>query len=364
MLSLIVFDFTTYGTERNYAKRLASSIVDRVRMTDEVGLLDSKRIGVILPFTGIDGARLLAEEIISNAPFTKRAPECTIHTYPSNWWTDNKYISNQLDRYKGPLDCNSRLEDISLSMKVSTERSDSTTAKNIASEVVFSKSIKRLEPLVTCAMPTWKRQLDLLGSAFAFALFSPVFLGIALLIKAVSPGPVFFRQKRLGYLGKTYNLLKFRTMHVNADSTAHEQLAKDLITSVDGENGNGKPMKKIDNDPRIIPFGRMIRNLCIDELPQLINVVRGEMSLVGPRPCLGYEAAKYRLWNAQRFNTIPGMTGLWQVKGKNRLSFDQMIRFDITYARKKSIWFDLNILFMTFFAIATQIRDLKKRKKA
>jgi lipopolysaccharide/colanic/teichoic acid biosynthesis glycosyltransferase len=148
---------------------------------------------------------------------------------------------------------------------------------------------------------------------------------------------------------------KFRTMNVNADSAEHKQYLTKLINGA-AKNGMDadKPMIKLSNYGQLIRFGKILRRMCIDELPQLINVLRGEMSLVGPRPALAYEVKQYLPWHYRRFDVLPGMTGLWQVSGKNRLSFNEMVRLDIQYSRQQSIWLDIKILLRTPMAVIFQ----------
>jgi lipopolysaccharide/colanic/teichoic acid biosynthesis glycosyltransferase len=201
----------------------------------------------------------------------------------------------------------------------------------------------------------WKRGMDVVVALLALLLLSPLFLLIALFIKIVSPGPVFFRQTRVGRLGRRFDIWKFRTMNVDADSSAHENHLEALIS-------RDQPMEKLDaqDDPRIIPCGKLIRQTGVDELPQLFNVLRGEMSLVGPRPCIPYEAEKFLLWQRARFDALPGITGLWQVSGKNRTTFQEMIRLDIRYARNVSFWLDVKILCKTVPAILEQLYEDEK----
>ncbi len=203
-------------------------------------------------------------------------------------------------------------------------------------------------------LPFWKRALDL--GLILLALPGWLFIGalVALVIKAGSVGPVFFRQKRVGYKGREFTLYKFRTMHINAAVDSHRQHTRNLIKSQD-------PMTKLDaqQDPRLIPFGSMLRASGLDELPQLLNVVRGDMSLVGPRPCIPYEYELYEPWHRQRLDAVPGLTGLWQVSGKNRTTFDQMVLLDIEYARRRSLWLDLKIIFKTLPALWSQYCDLR-----
>ncbi|MBC8000963.1 MAG: sugar transferase [Opitutaceae bacterium] len=206
--------------------------------------------------------------------------------------------------------------------------------------------------------PRWKRTLDLALVFLALPFLIPLTLFIALLIRFVSAGPVLFRQERVGCRGSRFWCFKFRTMLVNAESTAHQDHVQQLMSS-------NTPMMKMDarGDVRIIPFGALLRSSGLDELPQLINVMRGEMSLVGPRPCLPYEYDNYLPWQKERFDTLPGLTGLWQVSGKNRTTFVEMVQFDIAYARCKSLRGDAIIILKTVPALVIQLRDTRKRRK-
>jgi exopolysaccharide production protein ExoY len=206
------------------------------------------------------------------------------------------------------------------------------------------------------SVPVWKRFLDV----FCIILASPgilllMFL-VAVLIKLVSRGPVLIRQERIGLRCRRFGCFKFRTMHVGADTGVHQQHLKHLLRS-------NTPMVKMDavGDPRLIPLAALLRATGLDELPQLINVLRGEMSLVGPRPCLPYEFELYEPWQRERFSTLPGLTGLWQVRGKNKTTFTEMIQLDIQYARTKSLPLDLRIMAETFGTLASQVRRVRQR---
>ena len=195
-----------------------------------------------------------------------------------------------------------------------------------------------------------KRALDIAGSAAAIVLLAPVFLLIGLLVKLTSKGPVLFKQERLGQFGKTFTCLKFRSMRVNNDLRIHREFMKRVISGAhDGrEHGGVTPVYKMTNDPRITRVGRFIRRTSLDELPQFFNVLCGEMSLVGPRPPLAYEYQEYDVWHRRRVLEIkPGLTGLWQVSGRSRVRFDDMVRLDLQYARDWSFWLDLRILLQT-----------------
>lgn len=216
-----------------------------------------------------------------------------------------------------------------------------------------------LHPTFIKKIPTWKRVFDILGSLCGLVVLSPVLLIIAILIKTVSPGPILFKQQRVGCGGKHFNLIKFRTMKLNADADIHRQYLCELIGSCKENSSNGDPMVKLPKDPRIIPFGCFLRAAGWDELPQLINVLMGQMSLVGPRPPIPYEVEQYMLWFKSRFDVVPGLTGLWQTSGKNKLGFNEMIRLDIQYARERSFLLDCKILLKTPYAIYQQIKEMK-----
>lgn len=204
----------------------------------------------------------------------------------------------------------------------------------------------KLFQLLAYCLPRWKRTIDILGASFGLLILSPIMFLVALLIKMTSRGPIFFRQKRVGYLGKQFQFLKFRSMRTHADESIHQEHLKELICNGNG-NGSDKPMTKIRNDPRVTKLGRLLRAWCLDELPQLIHVLRGEMSLIGPRPPIQYEVEDYQDWHKQRLNIVPGITGLWQVNGKNAMTFDEMVRVDLRYMKNLSFWTDIKILAKT-----------------
>jgi len=197
-----------------------------------------------------------------------------------------------------------------------------------------------------------KRAIDLVGSGVALILLSPLFGVLALLIKITSRGPVLFRQKRVGQCGRVFTFLKFRTMHAGTDASIHKDYIARFIAgdndSLLGDAENQDPVYKLRDDPRVTPVGRFLRKSSLDELPQLWNVLRGEMSLVGPRPPIPYEVERYAPWHLRRVLEVkPGITGLWQVSGRSKTKFNDMVRLDLQYARVWSLWLDLKILFQT-----------------
>ena len=207
-------------------------------------------------------------------------------------------------------------------------------------------------------IPWWKRTLDVTLIILAMPILVPVGLFVAAIIKLVSPGPVFFQQERVGHRGQRFMCFKFRTMMVNACPAVHQEHLEELMTS-------NRPMSKLDGqDPRVIPGGIWLRALGLDELPQLINVFRGEMSLVGPRPCLNYEYERYLPRHRGRCATLPGLTGLWQVNDKNNTTFEEMIDLDLQYVRTQSLGLDVSILLRTIPAVVCQTYQVRRKKRA
>ena len=200
-----------------------------------------------------------------------------------------------------------------------------------------------------------KRCLDVVGSILALLILAPLMILIALAVKLTSPGPVLFRQMRLGQSGKRFPFLKFRSMYAKADHAIHEAYIKRFIskqTHTATEGGGGK-IFKLQADPRITRVGRFLRRTSLDELPQFFCVLVGHMSLVGPRPPLPYEFAAYETWHRRRLLVRPGITGFWQVEGRSRVTFDEMVRMDIAYARSWSLWMDIKILLRTPRAVVS-----------
>jgi exopolysaccharide production protein ExoY len=219
----------------------------------------------------------------------------------------------------------------------------------------ISSSLRQDEPI-----PNWKRLLDLtlIFLTMPFWLSAMILASIWILI--VSPGPLLYRQERIGYRARRFLILKFRTMHLNSETLSHEGYFEKLMQS-------NCPMTKLDSrgDARLICGGRILRALGLDELPQLFNVIRGEMSLVGPRPCTCHEFDRYLPEQKLRVNAPPGLTGYWQVNGKNKTSFSRMIEMDRFYAANMSLKMDLAIIARTLPAIAVQViesRSVKSRR--
>lgn len=332
--SLLVFDVGNTDRECPRAKNVADVIRRRKRSTDEIGWFNDQSIGIIMPSTSENGARKFAQAIYQRIRDSDATPHYRVYRYPSQ--------SGSLDKDPPPV----------RSQKVNCEASHPSEMKlGRTPPRECNKPIERLEQICGRGMPAWKRGIDIFASVILLVCLLPLFLLIGLIIIIISPGPIFFKQKRVGYQGEEFIMWKFRTMMVDADASPHESRVREEIT-------NDMPLRKLDedHDPRIIPFGNILRQTGLDELPQLFNILRGEMSLVGPRPDPVYAVRDYQPWHKARLDVVPGVTGLWQVNGKNKTMFKDMIRLDIRYTRQRSFWVDVKILLRTLPAIIDQVK--------
>lgn len=331
--ALLVFDTSPRFKGDARALAIAKAIQSRLRLSDAVGWLDKNRIGALLANAGADDARKIAENICSKVGKKADWPACDVYAYPMS--ADS--VQNDFIRRHGAPDDSAGKE-----------------------ARVGMASLEGVHELLAPAVPAWKRALDIAVAGSALIILAPLFLMLAAYIKLVSPGPVFYKQLRMGRACRIFSCLKFRTMHVNADTKVHVQHMTHLIEC------NNAPMTKLEmkEDARLIPFARIIRAAGLDELPQLINVLRGEMSVVGPRPCIPYEFEQFSTWHRRRFDTLPGLTGLWQVRGKNRTSFTQMMRYDIRYASSLSPARDAGILLQTPAAVLSQVLMIREGSEA
>lgn len=243
-----------------------------------------------------------------------------------------------------------QMNKIEISFHVFPER-DNGNEPDISANLTLYPDIK--EKNGKTAILFIKRFIDVVGSVIALIIFSLLFIIIPLCIRFTSRGPIFFRQERVGHLGRRFTFLKFRTMYVNNDSSIHQEYIKKFILEqgsydTKNEDRGKKSVYKIKDDPRVTPIGRFLRKSSLDELPQFINVLKGEMSLIGPRPPLPYEVKIYDIWHKRRIIEVkPGITGLWQVNGRSSTTFDEMVRLDIRYIKEWSLWLDIKILFQT-----------------
>jgi len=315
--SIVVFYLPT--EDEKSQTEILLRISKTVRAIDCIGWDGEGHISVFLPDTREAGARIFGRKIVTElVKLEDNGILFDVYSYPDTW--------------------------------LANEKTEPAEAAAISREI---------DSLFITGIPEWKRKLDVSLSCVLLVMTSPILLAVGTYIKLVSPGPVFFKQTRIGYRGVPFTFWKFRTMHIGNNQDFHGKHSSGFIR--DGD----KPMEKLDNyDPRIIPGGKIIRKSCLDELPQLWNVIRGDMSLVGPRPCIPYEAEEYLRWHTHRFDTLPGMSGLWQVSGKNKLTFKQMIRLDITYCEHISLFGDIAIIIRTPFAILWMLIESMARRFA
>jgi lipopolysaccharide/colanic/teichoic acid biosynthesis glycosyltransferase len=315
-LSIILFQLhESVLSNKIQLKNFLNSIRTRTRETDIKGWVDSKTIGTILPDTDGEGLKKCLNSLI-------RGTGHQLYSIIKGSYPDSLF-EELLD--------------------------DSKTAPGFSPFALDHMATGR------SAAHFFKRCFDVFGSLVGLILFLPLMALTAVAIKISSPGPVIFRQTRLGRGGKRFFFYKFRSMYLENDDRCHREFVAGLIEGKHellNQGEKNRPVFKIINDHRITPVGRAIRRLSIDELPQFFNVLKGEMSLVGPRPPIPYEVEKYKPWHLRRILEIkPGITGLWQVDGRSRTSFDEMVRLDLRYLINWSFWLDLKILLKTIKAV-------------
>jgi lipopolysaccharide/colanic/teichoic acid biosynthesis glycosyltransferase len=313
VFSLAVFAVGESKADRAMFIKLATIIQGRLRITDDAGLLDNHRIGVVLPATSAAAAWSVVDDVCVCVPAGLPLPECTVLCYPSDWPGENEAAED----YEEKKDRQNGVE----------------------------RPVRAMEPLLVQPMPLWKRFIDIVGASVGLLAMMPLFAVVALAIKLTSPGTVFFRQRRSGLGGKDFWMLKFRSMTVDAEVRKADLMA---LNEQDG------PAFKIECDPRITPIGRLLRRTSIDELPQLWNVLRGDMSLVGPRPLPCEETDTCRGWLRQRLDVTPGLTCIWQVRGRSRVSFSDWVRMDVQYIRSRSLLGDVKLLLQTLPAVISR----------
>lgn len=312
------------GRKNNALERIMTALLSSSRDTDTIGWYkDGTTVGAIFTGLGAEERNTVLSTILSRVTNTLRNElpfdqfsqiSIALHFFPDDWNDQDSGRPNNPTLYP---DLTSR--------------------------------DKNRKPLLIL-----KRSIDIVGSLVLLLLSAPLWLAIAVAIKATSRGPVFFKQQRVGQYGRSFTFLKFRSMYVNNDSNIHRNYVTQLISSEDKtrqKNGNAG-IYKIVNDSRVTPLGRFLRRSSLDELPQFINVLKGDMSLVGPRPPIPYELAAYQTWHRRRLLEVkPGLTGLWQVTGRSTVNFDEMVRLDLRYATSWTPMLDLKILLRTPLAV-------------
>jgi lipopolysaccharide/colanic/teichoic acid biosynthesis glycosyltransferase/GGDEF domain-containing protein len=384
--SLIVLDLNKHLGKNGRPARSEQFLVDllqricaMIRETDAVSLYQENVILILLPDTDTAAARSVYERLqqrlsqiqqdyspieefdlntieteilsYSDKSIRERLPKDAVvmraHEGRREFWDDSSILraSRPNDFNRGPRQARPR------QALTPSRRAVSGGAIALPVNEGFMLDPQIVADFMRTVEKTLKRLLDITGAIAGLALFSPLLLLAAILIKATSRGPILFKQKRLGYRGEHFTFLKMRTMYHNCENRIHQEYVKHLIQGKNGAINNGSedaPLYKIKNDPRITPVGRFLRKTSLDELPQFWNVLAGEMSLVGPRPPIPYEVEAYQKWHRRRFSEVkPGITGLWQVSGRNKTTFDEMVRLDLSYIKNWSLILDLKILLKT-----------------
>ena len=332
--------------------RLARAALSRSRGTDEVGWYDGDTVCAILPDTAPDGANRFADNVAAAFSQAAQRPQVTIYTYPGAWLNDAAPCEQK------PAAAPAGLRTVAELMPfVSRGVTEALAAHGqLGSGQVAVATLAGATPapaggapvahpltvLLARPMPGWKRAMDVLGAAAGLVAFSPVIALAAVAIKVTDPGPVFFCQRRAGLGGRPFRIVKFRTMCVDAEAK------KQALRAISEQDG---PAFKLKHDPRITRVGHLLRKTSLDELPQLWNVLKGDMSLVGPRPLPVDEQDGAERWQQTRLDVTPGLTCVWQVTGRSTVTFAEWVRMDVGYIRRRTIWHDLKILFQTVPAV-------------
>ena len=309
---------------------LAGTVAGRIRATDDAGFLGPRQLGIVLPETPAAGAWKLAADICDLLPRGVQRPWCEVYVYPSD---DEQQDGELCDTGRRGGD---RREE-----ELSEECEEVTVGGGDSSE--DRREARPMQVLFAQPLPTWKRAIDVVGASLAIALASPVLLLVAAIIRLTSPGPAVFKQRRDTLGGRPFTIYKFRTMSADAE------LQKAALLAQSEQDG---PAFKIARDPRITRIGRFLRVTSLDELPQLFNVLAGDMSLVGPRPLPCDESQRCEAWQRRRLDVTPGLTCIWQIRGRSAVSFAEWIRMDIEYIRSRSLINDVKLIAQTVPAVA------------
>ena len=340
--SLVVLHLETNSSKRNVC-RLAARVLKLVRETDEVGYIEPTVIGVVLPDTDPIGASIFISRIKQATAGKAWDPRCVVYAYPD---VDDDQSGNG----RSPNDSGMP---IAIDQPVNGQSLPTSNGATHGATVQRTETyeddppisvveIRSLAELLTEPLPVWKRAIDIIVSSAAIVMASPLMLAAALAIRIDSPGPVIFKQKRTGLGGRPFMIYKFRTMCIDAEA---RQKALRKLSEQDG------PAFKLKRDPRITRIGALLRKTSVDELPQLFNILNGTMTLVGPRPLPVFEAEACKSWHQRRHTVTPGLTCIWQVHGRSRVKFEEWMRMDMRYAKRRTFWQDAKLVLSTVPAV-------------
>jgi lipopolysaccharide/colanic/teichoic acid biosynthesis glycosyltransferase len=380
--SLVLFRVKPGQPDHQGTRQLVHVLLKRARLTDEVGWFSEGYLCAMLTGTPENGARIFAEGVIEAVSRHAPRPIAVVYSYPSaNVSLPGRSVASEDtdsaasdlnrpanghrqsdgrqstfknlngDHSTGDLNSHADSEDFDAAAPQKAARQVAIDPRDLLNFVKSGFNSADEQPglpagsvgeLLAAPLPWWKRWIDIAGAAVGIILSSPLMLIAAMSVRLSSPGPIIFSQKRSGLGGKPFQIYKFRTMVVNAEAKRKELAA---LSEQDG------PAFKLTNDPRLTKIGRILRKTSIDELPQLFNVLKGDMSLVGPRPLPCSESEGCLPWQKHRMNITPGLTCIWQVKGRSRVGFDDWVRMDMAYMRRRTLWKDIQIIFATIPAV-------------
>jgi lipopolysaccharide/colanic/teichoic acid biosynthesis glycosyltransferase len=315
--------------------RLAKVLCRTARGTDEIGWFDRSRLCAVLPDTDAEGGMAFIRKFAENSYFRGLSPICNLLSY-----------SGRSQVHSQSMDMDQILGNSAVSREVGGIREAGSSFEGMEACSIAEEYPRFLKPenmndlgrLLVHPLPSWKRAIDLAVASTAIVFALPLMGIAAVAIKLTDRGPVFFKQKRAGLGGRPFTIFKFRTMVVGAEKKQAE---------LRGRSDQDGPAFKMKHDPRITRIGRFLRETSLDELPQLLNVIRGDMSLVGPRPLPLHESDRCDIWHRRRLDVTPGLTCIWQVHGRSKVSFADWVRMDRTYIRARSVWQDLKLMVMT-----------------
>ena len=344
--AIVSMDFCDHKVPDEKLNALIDVLQERLRVSDSVGWHEMK-LAALLPETDREGAALVCNSLLDIARKNEVELEATFSIYP---WDDRLIGSNDQEEAADEVNFESpdSWDDSSDSDVLSRTTYDPNSSSDGGVAMMTSPVVKKASPVRMTGgtgirmkfaqsekTPIWKRAVDMAGAGVGLMLLSPVFAVAAVAIKASSRGPVFFLQEREGKDGETFRIVKFRTMCVDAESKKAD------LRQLSEQDG---PAFKLKNDPRITKVGKYLRKSCIDELPQLFNVLGGSMSLVGPRPLPIDESMSCKPWQRQRLTVLPGLTCTWQARGGRDIKFAEWMRMDIEYINQRGFWFDLKLI--------------------
>jgi lipopolysaccharide/colanic/teichoic acid biosynthesis glycosyltransferase len=348
-LSLVLFELRGQSRRSMATLRLARTMLRRARMTDEIGWYDDQHLAALLPDTTSRGARSFANGVRELIEGRMDRPRALIYTYPNNWVMsedDDQQTNGRKQRMADLVGAGAKANG---NGHRKIRRHDLVPAfeEGFESElneapVTVGLEAAPLDVLLVRPLPMWKRAIDFMGALVLLLLFSPLMAFAAFAIKLTSHGPVIFAQRRAGLGGRPFTIYKFRTMCVDAERQ------KQGLRAISEQDG---PAFKLTHDPRVTRIGSILRKTSIDELPQLFTVIKGDMSLVGPRPLPVDESQACQLWQRRRLDVTPGLTCIWQVEGRSRVTFDEWVRMDVKYIRRRNILHDISLIFRTIPAV-------------